>query len=121
MKINKKVDSKLSSVISSLCEIQGDLVFSSSLHVKGKVNGDIKATEKDSDDAMVYAYENSHVVGNIQADVLIIAGKINGNITAHKYIKLENTAVVCGDITYAIIEMDLGAKVEGNFIKMEEK
>lgn len=120
MKINKKVDSKLSSVISSGCEIQGDLLFSSSLHVKGKVNGDVKAAGKDTDNSMVYTYENSHVVGNIQADILIIAGKIEGNITAHKYIKLENTAVVSGDITYAIIEMDLGAKVEGNFIKIEE-
>ena len=121
MKINKKVDSKLSSVISSLCEIQGDVVFTSSLHVKGKVNGDVRAREKDANDSMVYAYENSHVVGNMQADVLIIAGKIDGNITAYQHIKLENTAVVSGDITYATIEMDLGAKVEGNFIKIEEE
>ena len=120
MKINKKFDSKLSSVISSFCEIQGDVAFASTLHVKGKVNGHVRATEKNSDDAVLHTDENSHVVGNIQADVVIIAGKIDGNITSYKYIKLENTAVVSGDITYATIDMDLGAQVEGNFIKIEE-
>ena len=52
--------------------------------------------------------------GNIIADVVIIKGRVEGDIAARSKIELRNTATVVGDLQAPIVAIEHGAKVKGS-------
>lgn len=51
--------------------------------------------------------------GNIVADVVVVKGEVNGDITAHSKIELRNTAKVTGLLSAPIVAIAHGASLEG--------
>lgn len=51
--------------------------------------------------------------GNVTADYVRIAGKVDGNVVAHSKIELTQTAVVTGDLSAPLVAMAEGAQYEG--------
>jgi cytoskeletal protein CcmA (bactofilin family) len=117
----KSISSDIGTVINNNAYITGDISFSGYLHINGTLEGSAIPNQQVDDDAIVYVDENSYVKGNITANHITIAGKVDGNLSATNSIKLEPTALVVGDISYSNIEMELGAKVQGNFLHQLEQ
>lgn len=92
-------------------EIVGDITFQNTLYIHGRVNGNIVAPEDSN--AALYIQDKSEVVGEIRAPVIIIAGKVSGDIFASNRLSLKPTATVVGNIHYTEIQMDQGADVNG--------
>ncbi|EAT10761.1 polymer-forming cytoskeletal protein [Bermanella marisrubri] len=101
-------------LISNNAEIKGDLHFSGGLHIDGKVSGNIFA-DADSN-AVVRISETGIVEGEIKAPNIIINGRIVGNVYSASHLELAKKAMVSGDVHYVMMEMVMGAQVNGSLI-----
>jgi cytoskeletal protein CcmA (bactofilin family) len=101
-------------LVSGKSEIVGDVHFSGGLHIDGKIKGNIIADDQSS--AVVRISETGIVEGEIRAPNVIINGQVIGNVHSHKHIELAKKAVVSGDVYYTMMEMVMGAQVNGNLI-----
>lgn len=101
-------------VISNKSEFSGDLRFTGGLHIDGKIKGNIIA-EADSG-AVVRISETGLVEGEIHAPNIIINGQVIGNVFSGSHIELAKNAVVTGDVNYTMMEMVMGAQVNGSLI-----
>jgi cytoskeletal protein CcmA (bactofilin family) len=96
-------------------ELKGDIVFSGGLRVDGKVRGNI--TAKGEGNSTLVLSENAMVTGNVTVPHIITNGSIKGNVRAAERIELQNKAEISGDVYYRVIEMALGAVVNGNLVR----
>lgn len=117
--MNKKSSGKPCTTIDTLIgintEINGDIVFSGGLRIDGTVKGNI--TAKEDDNSTLVLSEHSTVVGDIRAPHLIVNGAIKGNVHCAERVEMQPEAVINGDVTYRIIEMALGASINGKLTR----
>jgi len=99
--------------------IVGEIHFSGSLEIEGQVQGNIEAASDDPD-ACVRVRDTGVIVGQVTAPLVIVSGRIEGNIYAAKQVELASQAVVKGDIHYALLEIEKGAQVNGGFVQEQE-
>ena len=105
-------------LISSQTEIRGDLHFSGGLHIDGKVFGSVVA-EPDSK-AVVRVSDHGLVEGEVRAPHVIINGKVDGDVFSSDHVELASNAVVNGTVHYKLIEMVMGAQVNGSLVREPE-
>ncbi|MCT4686148.1 bactofilin family protein [Vallitalea sp.] len=79
----------------------------SSVQINGKYYGDMKV------EASLAIGETGYIKGNIEADFLLVAGKIDGNLKITGQLHLTKTAKITGDINTASIIIDEGAHIDG--------
>lgn len=89
------------------------LVMEGKLHGKGnyKVAGRVVG-ECDIEGALLLD-ERGSWLGKIVADVVVIAGQVEGEIIARTQLELQASAVVKGSLESPVIAMDKGAKHDG--------
>lgn len=75
------------------------------------VEGDV-AGNGEIDGVLVLA-AGAHWMGDVTADYVTVAGKIDGNVTARSKIDLAPTALVTGNLTSPVIAIATGAVYEG--------
>ncbi|SFM03307.1 bactofilin family protein [Marinobacter zhejiangensis] len=105
-------------LISAKTSIVGDLQFAGGLHVDGKVRGKISADESDS--AVLRVSEVGEVEGDIHAPHVIINGTVHGDVYASEHLELAAKASIHGNVYYNLIEMAMGAAVNGNLVHQKE-
>ena len=94
--------------------ITGDVHFVGNLEAEGQITGNIVADE--GADARVRILPKGCVVGDIKVPIVVINGRIEGNIYSSHQVELAANAVVDGDLHYALIEIEKGAQVNGSFV-----
>lgn len=97
-------------------EIKGDILFTGALHIQGKVIGNISA---ESDQGQLVIGETGSVEGEIKAPRVIINGHINGNVHSSEHLELAEKAEVQGNVFYNVIEMLMGARVNGKLVRQD--
>ena len=75
---------------------------------------EIKATTKGQ--ATVIISEEGSVCGEIRVPNVVINGRIEGNVYATARLELAAQAQVKGNVYYKLIEMQLGAMVDGQLL-----
>ena len=90
--------------------MQGSLEFRDPVNLR--INGRFEGTLNTQGNLMIgeKAVVNADVIG----DVIVIAGKVNGNVNALKELKLIAPACVVGDIQTPLLSIAEGAIFEGN-------
>ena len=106
-------------LISRATKVIGDLHFTGELQLEGKVTGNIFAD--DEKDAKVVIADTGIVDGEIRAPVVIVNGKVTGNIYSSKHLELAAKGNVTGTIHYQSIEMVKGAQVNGSMINKQHE
>lgn len=106
-----KSDTHFDTLISSKTEIVGNVKFSGGLHIDGLVKGNVIADAGSG--AVVRISDKGCIEGNISAPNIIINGRVRGDVHALEYIELAKKAQVQGDVFYQMMEMVLGAEVNG--------
>lgn len=104
--------SNITTLISKATEITGDIHFSGTLEVEGRVFGNIYANDDSS--ASVRVRETGLVKGEIQAPLVIINGLVEGDVYSSNHIELAAKARVTGNVHYHLIEMVMGSEVNGS-------
>jgi cytoskeletal protein CcmA (bactofilin family) len=98
-------------------EVIGDVRFSNQLYVSGKVTGNVIA---DSDKATVVVSEEGYVSGEIRVPNIVINGTVEGDVFAGHKVELAPKAKVIGNLYYKLIEMQLGALVDGQLVHEQD-
>ncbi|MGV8837138.1 bactofilin family protein [Cellvibrio sp.] len=106
-------------LISRATKVIGDLHFTGELQLEGKVTGNIIA--EDEKDAKVVIADTGVVEGEIRAPVVIVNGKVQGNIYSSKHLELAAKGNVTGTVHYHSIEMVKGAQVNGSMINKQQE
>lgn len=104
----------IETLIGEKTSLKGDLKFSGGLHIDGKVDGSVIAGQ--SGEAIVHLSESSLVKGQVKAPVVIVNGRVEGDIHSAERLELREKARVSGNIHYRSIEMRLGAEVNGQLV-----
>lgn len=105
-------------LISRATKVIGDLHFTGELQLEGKVTGNIIA--EDEKDAKVVVADTGLVEGEIRAPVVIVNGKVIGNIYSSKHLELAAKGNVTGTVHYHSIEMVKGAQVNGSMVNKQQ-
>lgn len=101
-------------LISRATRVNGDLHFTGELQIEGKVTGNIYAD--DEKDAKLVIADTGLVEGEIRAPVVIVNGKVVGNIHSSKHLELAAKGNVTGTVHYNSIEMVKGAQLNGSMV-----
>jgi cytoskeletal protein CcmA (bactofilin family) len=88
--------------------IKGELSGSEDLYIDGTVEGTIQLQGNN-----LVVGPNGHVHADVSAKVVVIQGKVEGNIQASERAELRKSAVIVGDIVTQRIAMEDGAYVKG--------
>lgn len=105
----------IDTLVGAKTELKGDITFTGGLRIDGKVRGNITA-KGDANSTLVLS-ENAVVTGNVNVPHIITNGSIKGNVRAVERIELQPKAEIAGDVYYKVIEMALGAVVNGNLVR----
>jgi len=105
-------------LIAKTTEIEGDLHFSGNLEIEGTMTGNIIA--KDGESASLRVLQDGKVIGKIQVPLVIINGKVEGEVFSSKHLELAAKADVRGNVHYHFLEVVKGAQVNGKLIHVEE-
>ena len=95
----------------------GDLEFSGGLHVDGAHHGNVRGLEG-STPATLWVGEPGKIHGHVEVAVAVINGEVIGNVRGTDRVVLGAKARVRGDVSYGIIEMSLGARIEGRLVPL---
>lgn len=104
--------SNATTLVSRDTEIVGDLKFSGNLDIEGIVRGNIIAVS--GKDAVVRVVDKGLVEGEIRAPSVIVNGTVSGDVYSTKHLELASKARVTGNVHYTLVEMAIGAEVNGS-------
>lgn len=116
--VSKSSHITFETLISSKTKIEGDFQFSGGLHIDGLIKGTIRATE--DSEAVVRISDIGEIDGDVIAPHIIVNGTVHGDVYASKHIELAENASVKGNVYYHLIEMAMGAEVNGNLVHQKE-
>ncbi|HYF35159.1 MAG TPA: polymer-forming cytoskeletal protein, partial [Prosthecobacter sp.] len=74
-------------------EIKGSITFAHQLTIEGRVEGDVISKGD------LTVGENGLIKGQVNANNVVIFGKIEGNVTAQERCQAKSSATILGDIT----------------------
>jgi cytoskeletal protein CcmA (bactofilin family) len=100
-------------LIAATTEISGDIRFKDQLYVNGRIEGNVIS---DEEGATVIISDSGCVAGEIRVPNVVINGQVEGNVFAAARVELAAKARVTGNVYYQLIEMHLGAMVDGQLL-----
>lgn len=110
---------KITTVIGKGTAIEGNVLFSGGLHVDGVVRGNI-ISEAEDERATLTLSEVGTVEGNVRVANVMLNGAVVGDVIATRRVELAPKARITGTLTYAMLEMEMGAEVNGKLIHAEQ-
>lgn len=112
---NEKPCNTIDTLIGARTELKGDLTFSGGLRIDGKLKGNVTA-RGDGNSTLILS-ENALIIGNVTVPHVIVNGTIKGTVRASERIELQPKAEVAGDVYYKVMEVALGAVINGNLMR----
>ncbi len=94
--------------------INGDLFFEGGCHIDGAVKGNVSANA-DSNSGLSIS-ENAIVEGGVTVPYVVLNGIVRGDVFANQRVELGPTARVIGNVYYNLIEMAIGAEINGKLV-----
>ena len=94
-------------LISEGCKIEGYISGNGNFMINGEVEGECKV------DGSVTLARDGFWKGSIHADSVIVAGTVDGDISATGQVEISNTAKITGTVAGEAIAVAEGAVVEG--------
>lgn len=104
------------SLIAAGAVFRGDLEFQGAVQIDGMVLGDL-LTEQ----GLVRVSAEGQVEGEVRAPHVVIDGEIIGDVYASQHVELGAKARVRGNLYYGLMEMAMGAQVEGGLRPIKEQ
>ncbi len=111
-------NSVIDTLVGSNSRVNGDLNFTGGCHVDGTVKGNVNASP-DSNSALSISEEGS-VEGGVSVPYVVLNGIVRGDVVACQRVELGSTARVIGNVYYNLIEMAIGAEINGKLVHQPE-
>jgi cytoskeletal protein CcmA (bactofilin family) len=94
-------------VLGADVEIKGNIKFTGELAFDGKLDGEVQT------DGVFTLGDGAIINGNINAQSVVVRGKVNGNINAKEKIEIKNRAELFGDIRATKLVIEEGVTYVG--------
>ncbi len=113
--------------IPNLPEPRGNTVIAKDLLVTGKLSGEgvvqIEGTVEGeiSLKGYVIVASTGRVKGPVEADVIRVAGEVEGNLISHDHVQLERTGVITGVVTTVSFVIENGGRLNGRTTMLPEQ
>ena len=111
-------NTEVDTLIGEHTRIEGNVIFNGGLHVDGHVQGNVLT--KDSADSVLSVSEVGVIEGEVHVANVVLNGTITGDVHAAQKIELGPKARVTGNVYYNLIEMAMGAEVNGSLVRNAE-
>jgi cytoskeletal protein CcmA (bactofilin family) len=98
--------------------VHGDIEFCGGFHVDGYVKGNVKSVKDDRSTLSIS--ERGCVEGTVVVPHVLLNGTVKGDVRATERVELGPKARVIGNVQYKLIEMAIGAEVNGKLIHESE-
>ena len=114
----KHSPSRIDCLVGHQTVITGDIAFSGGLHINGAVHGSVSAQQDEQ--ATLTVSERGAIQGEVRVPRIIMNGSVKGDVYATEHIELAAQARVEGDVHYRLIEMAMGAEVNGKLVRLPD-
>jgi cytoskeletal protein CcmA (bactofilin family) len=111
-----KRNAEIDSLVGGNTKVCGDVHFTGGLHIDGTIDGNVIA---ESESSILTTSEKGNINGNVTVHNIVLNGHVVGDVHALHHIELAPNARVTGNVYYNIIEMAMGAEVNGNLIHVK--
>jgi cytoskeletal protein CcmA (bactofilin family) len=115
----KSGGAKVDTIIGQQTRIEGDIHFTGGLHIDGMIKGNIIAEPGSS--SVLTVSEHGRIEGDVHVPTVILNGTVSGDVRSDERIELAARAEVNGDVYYNLIEMAMGAAVNGSLVHQTGK
>ena len=95
------------SLLSKKVKLEGEIQGDDDLHVEGQFKGVIKLSGN------IFVGQSGVVKADVEADNVVIQGKISGNVIARKQLEIQSSGQLLGDCTAKSIDIKEGAVFDG--------
>jgi cytoskeletal protein CcmA (bactofilin family) len=106
-------------IIGQSAVVVGNIVSQDVVQLKGHVVGNIDVNG--SPNAQLSVLSHAHVEGDINAQQAVVNGVVTGNIESTGRVELHAGADVKGNISYATMAIEHGAKLSGMMSNHDDK
>lgn len=111
---NKRKTSRIDTLVGQHTVVHGDLKFHGGLHIEGVVKGNVVADNDGS--SMLQLSEHGMIEGEVNVPYIVLNGEVRGDVRSGVHVELLSKARVVGNVYYNLIEMAIGAEVNGNLV-----
>jgi cytoskeletal protein CcmA (bactofilin family) len=113
-----KADGKELTLVGSNSRVDGDINFRGRCHVDGTVNGNIRADGES--ESLLTVVGDGTVEGGVNVPYVELNGIVRGDVVASQRVKRGASGRVIGNVYYNLIEMAIGAEINGKLIHQPE-
>jgi cytoskeletal protein CcmA (bactofilin family) len=108
----------IDTLVGANTKVSGDLYFTGGCHIDGTVKGSVSA-DSDSSSALSIS-EEGNVEGGVTVPYVVLNGIVRGDVVVSQRVELGPTARVIGNVYYNLIEMAIGAEINGKLVHQPE-
>ena len=106
--------SVIDTLIGPNSRVNGDLHFEGGCHIDGTVKGSV-SSDPESNSAVSISEEGG-IEGGVNVSYVVLNGIVRGDVYANQRVELGPTARVIGNVYYNLIEMAIGAEINGKLV-----
>jgi len=110
----KRKTTRIDTLIGQQTKIMGDVRFSGGVHVDGVIKGNVSA-EADGR-SMLSLSEQGVIEGEVGVSYVVLNGVVIGDVHSSEHVELSSKARITGNVYYNLIEMAVGAEVNGKLV-----
>lgn len=110
--------SRIDTIVGQNTRFEGDMRFSGGLHIDGNIKGNI--TAETESEAVLTVSEQGSVRGDVRVPNLMLNGTVVGDVYVSERLEMASHAKVTGDVFYNLLEMAMGAEVNGKLVHRAE-
>jgi cytoskeletal protein CcmA (bactofilin family) len=111
-------DGAITTLVGKDTRVHGDLEFTGGCLIDGYVRGNVKSVKDDN--ATLNVSERGSIEGAVMVPNVLLNGTVKGDVKATQRVELGSKARVVGNVQYSLIEMAIGAEVNGKLIHESE-
>ena len=114
----KRRHTVVETLVGANSKVNGDIDFLGGCHIDGTVHGNVSA-DPDTDSALSIS-DIGCVEGGVTVPHVVLNGVVRGDVYASQRVELGPTARVIGNVYYNLIEMAIGAEINGKLVHQPE-
>jgi len=112
--LKKHQSARVDTLVGQNTEVFGDVIFSGGLHVDGKIVGNVRT--RDESGGTLTLSEHGRIEGDVKVSHIVLNGEVRGDVYAYERIELAPQARIQGNVYYNLLEMAMGAEVNGSLV-----
>ena len=117
-KKHKRKATSLDSLIGQNSQVSGDFRFSGGLHIDGIVRGSV--VSEDEEGSVLTLSDRGTIEGDVHVPYAVLNGIVVGDVHVRQHVELAPNARIEGNVYYNLMEMAMGAEVNGQWIRQVE-